>query len=711
MSFHLEEIIILKTLKLSAPLLFLTPLVVFAQSMDTDTINPDEESKIERIVVTADLSERDLYQLAGSNYVLSNTLVEAREARHIQDVLAAIPNVNFTSGSSRGKFVQIRGIGERSQFSEPINPSIGLMLDDIDISGLGSLATIYDLQQVEVLSGPQSVATGINSLGGVVKLVSNPAVAQENGRFTVSLGQQGAHQIGGAYGTSIGDGVSAKVSAQINKEDGDINNAFLNRDDTNNINERTATFFLTKEFEDDRSIEAKLYYFDIDNGYDAFSLDNDNITQSDEPGFDKTKAYAASIQYQQKFNDVLAEFTLTHLDGEFDYGYDEDWTFPAFHPFTYSSFDRYYRELDRQTIKAQFSNQNQENNNWLAGVQLNDSDESLLREYTFNPSDFTTEYEPRSFSVYGQYEYDFNDRLRTTIASRFEKFTADYADSEGFVEVIDDNLFAASVSLDYALNQNSTDDTLAFIGLSRGYKAGGFNPDQRLQGSDRRFDPEYNWNVELGLKGSMFAGIANYQLTAFHMKRDDAQVSDFATFENVSENGSVVTSFTDAIRNSDSGVNQGIEFSSTWRANSRWQVLANLGYLDATFGGYTRLDGSLIEEQEQAQAPSYTVYLSSEYALTDNWSWFVDVDTKDEFRLSDGHEERSPSTIVLNTNISWQKDSHLVRIWLKNITDERIFTRGFGGFSNDPRDEYAFVEPYFQFGQPRQAGVSYEYRY
>jgi len=128
----------------------LTPLVVFAQSMDTDTINPDEESKIERIVVTADLSERDLYQLAGSNYVLSNTLVEAREARHIQDVLAAIPNVNFTSGSSRGKFVQIRGIGERSQFSEPINPSIGLMLDDIDISGLGSLATIYDLQQVEV---------------------------------------------------------------------------------------------------------------------------------------------------------------------------------------------------------------------------------------------------------------------------------------------------------------------------------------------------------------------------------------------------------------------------------------------------------------------------------------------------------------------------------------------------------------------------------
>jgi len=64
--------------------------------------------------------------------------------------------------------------------------------------------------------------------------------------------------------------------------------------------------------------------------------------------------------------------------------------------------------------------------------------------------------------------------------------------------------------------------------------------------------------------------------------------------------GSVVTSFTDAIRNSDSGVNQGIEFSSTWRANSRWQMVANLGYLDATFGGYTRLDGSLIEEQEQA---------------------------------------------------------------------------------------------------------------
>jgi outer membrane receptor protein involved in Fe transport len=213
------------------------------EQTDSDTTS-QKLNDVERIVVTADLSKRDLSELPGSNFVLSEALLESREARHLQDLVAAIPNVNFTSGSSRGKFIQIRGIGERSQFSEPVNPSIGLLLDDIDISGLGSLATIYDLQQVEILSGPQSVATGVNSLGGVIKLVSHAATETTSASFTASLAEHNAQQIGGAYGMSLGKGIAAKISGQINREDGNIYNAFLDTDDTNNIDETTATLFL-----------------------------------------------------------------------------------------------------------------------------------------------------------------------------------------------------------------------------------------------------------------------------------------------------------------------------------------------------------------------------------------------------------------------------------------------------------------------------------
>jgi outer membrane receptor protein involved in Fe transport len=680
----------------------------YAQISDTtkSDVLPSDEKSVERIVVTADLSNRSLSELPGSNLVLSADDIEFREVRHLQDIVALMPNVNFTSGSSRGKFVQIRGIGERSQFSEPINPSIGLFIDDIDISGLGSLATLFDLQQVEILSGPQSVSVGTNSLGGVIKLVSRGTSDSPEGRVSASLGQNGAMQLGGAYSNALSSTFSARVSAQTTQEDGFVYNAFLDADNVNNIDETTATLFLQNDFNERQQLAVNMYYFDIDNGYDAFSLDNDNVTQSDEPGFDKAEAMAASVKYKHTFDNMNAELTLTHLDADFDYGYDEDWTFPAFHPFTYSSFDRYVREVERQSVNARISAGQSDTSDWLLGVSFSDSNELLLREYTFASADFSSEYRPSSTAVYGQYVFALSGDTNLTFASRFERFSADYRDSDAFVEDLDDTLVAASLSIDHKWQ-----DMLWYSSLSRGYKAGGFNFDQRLTSDDRIFKPEYNWNLEAGVKGEVGEQFGRYQVTVFYMRREDAQVSDFATFENQLDDGSVVTSFADAIRNTDTGINRGLEITSQWQLSPVWQVNANLGYLDATFGNYTRLDGTFVPEQDQAQAPDFTFYVASQYQLGENWLWSVDADAKDSYRFSDGHEERAPFTLVMNTSLAWQEAEHLVRVWVKNLADRQVFTRGFGGFSNDPRDEYAFEEPYFQFGQERQVGVTYEYQF
>ncbi|MEM0911631.1 MAG: TonB-dependent receptor plug domain-containing protein, partial [Pseudomonadota bacterium] len=257
---------------------------------------------IERITVSADLSQRDLSELPASVLVIDDVTLELRETRHLKDVIATLPNVNFSAGATRGKFIQIRGIGERSQFSEPTNPSVGLLLDDLDISGLGSLATTFDLQQVELLSGPQSVASGVNSLAGVIKLVSNDTEASNN--VGLSIAEFDEWQLSAAGTVDINDAISVRISVQNTQSDGFVKNQFLNREDTNGVDELTAKATLFYDIDDTSSLQASVYRFDIDNGYDAFSLDNDNVTRSDQPGFDKTDADALSVKYSKDFGTI-----------------------------------------------------------------------------------------------------------------------------------------------------------------------------------------------------------------------------------------------------------------------------------------------------------------------------------------------------------------------------------------------------------------------
>lgn len=687
-------------------LLSATATLGFAQTQDVVT---NDDSDMEYIEITADLSQRDLSDLPTSAIILNQESIKQRQARHLQDVLNMVPNVNFSAGASRGKFVQIRGIGERSQFAEPINPSIGIMLDDIDISGLGGLATVHDLRQVEVLSGPQSVATGLNSLGGIVKLVSNTPDPSAYANLTASVAEYGERQLAGIYNNALSNSLSGRFSVQKTQSDGFVENAFLGRDDTDGTDELSASARFNMRLSPRSQLDFNVYHFDIKNGYDAFSLDNDNISQADQPGFDNIDAQALSLKYSHNLDAHKLQLTLSGLNADTDYAYDEDWTFVGFHPNAYSSFDSYSREIERRAVDLKFASaqdsNNQNTSSYLIGINLSQHEEDLIRIYTFD-DDYNSLYKPTNNSIYGQYETTIFDQVGITVAARAEQFSADFFDSEGSLTQIDDNLFAASLALDYKIAQS-----LLYASISRGYKAGGFNIDRRLPPNTRGFKPEFNYNYEFGIKGSAFDGDANLNLSFFYMEREDAQVSDFVVFTNLLEDGTPVPSFIDAIGNADSGVNKGIELASTWDLTKSWYVVANFGYLDATFGNYTKTDGSLVPKQTQAQAPKYTAYLSSNWRLGQDLNWFVDIDIKDEHRFSDGHNELAPFTAVVNTELSWDLYPVQLKFWVKNVFDREIFTRGFGGFSNDPREDYAIPEPYYQFGHPRQVGLTLSYTF
>ena len=131
------------------------------------------QSTIDEIIVTASFNDVDSYSLSSSVSVITENDIFRRNANHLEDLLFLAPNINYSTGASRGKFYQVRGIGERSEFTEPVNYSVGVIIDGIDFTGIALGASTFDINQVEILRGPQGTLYGANALAGLINIVSN----------------------------------------------------------------------------------------------------------------------------------------------------------------------------------------------------------------------------------------------------------------------------------------------------------------------------------------------------------------------------------------------------------------------------------------------------------------------------------------------------------------------------------------------------------
>ena len=145
------------------------------------------ENTIEEIVVTADFRARSELELATSVTVMTEAAIKSRSAQHFEELVNVIPNVNYASGSNRARFFQIRGIGERSQFVAPINPSVGFLVDNVDFSGAATIATMMDVEQVEVLRGPQGTRYGANALAGLINVKTKHNNQSQSGALMATV--------------------------------------------------------------------------------------------------------------------------------------------------------------------------------------------------------------------------------------------------------------------------------------------------------------------------------------------------------------------------------------------------------------------------------------------------------------------------------------------------------------------------------------------
>tara|TARA_B110000879_G_scaffold100225_1_gene135963 strand:+ start:33642 stop:35729 length:2088 start_codon:yes stop_codon:yes gene_type:complete len=666
------------------------------------------DDAIVEIIVSADLRNATLLESAASISVINSQAIKQRQARHLEQVLNIAPNVNFSSGASRGRFIQIRGIGERSQFIEPLNPSVGILVDGIDFTGIAGAATTMDIQQVEILRGPQGTLYGANALAGLIYLQSVQPGTETEGNLSVSLGDYGTETISGALGGPINDTLGYRLAVQQHSSDGYIENDFLGRDDTNNIDELSLRSILDWQASIDTNLKLTIFHVNADNGYDAFSLDNTRHTLSDNPGHDRHEATALALQSSWQGNQSFElASTLSYANNNLEYGYDEDWTNPdicvdfvcVFDG--YASVDNYSRDRENTSLDVRLVSKEggqifRGDTDWVIGAYWREQDEQLLREYTFAAGDFASDFDTTSKAIYAQLDTHLSDALTLTTGLRFEKRSADYGDSELVAHSVNESLWGGRIALQYQAVSN----TMIYGLVSRGYKAGGVNSDPDLDAADREFGTEQMWNIETGVKGLWLDDTLQTQISAFYQLRDDIQIKQSLVQPMVSGG----SSFTDYFSNAAEGTNYGVEAEFNWLVTDMVALFGSVGLLKTEFD--TPLSDTL-DSREQAHAPSHQFALGTSVQLTDSLALTIDIEGKDEFFLSSSHETKSDAYEMVNANMTYDTGDWELSIWGRNLTDEDVIVRGFS-FPNDPRKGY-INEPYYQFGAPRVFGFTGQY--
>ena len=654
-------------------------------------------STIEEIVVTADLKEQSEIKIASSIFVVSEEAIATRGAMHLEEVLNAIPNLNFASGSNRPRFFQIRGVGERSQFGSPVNASVGFLVDDIDFSGAGTIASMLDVEQIEVLRGPQGTRYGASALGGLIKVKTKDPSSKQELELKITHGQYATQNFDLIINTPVSDQLLLRAAFSDHESDGYMYNQFLDRSDANGRNESTSRIKMRWLPSNRWVVDVSLANTEVDNGYDTFSLDNNRVTLSDEPGFDRQKSKYASIKSKWLGQNYEITTILGAANSDVDYGYDEDWSFTGIHPFGYTSTDRYLRE--RKTRSAELRVNSLSEFSWVAGFYFFDSNEDLLRDYTFLTNNFSSNYEFKSYAVFAESEIELSEGTSLLAGVRFEKRETKYKDSEGIEFSPSEDFWGGEISL----NKDLSDNLLGYVSIARGFKAGGFNIDGTLDSDLREFNEEYLIEYETGLKGAFFRDNLQVRLAIFMDDRRDQQVK--SSLVRPRPDGS--TEFIDFLGNAAAGTNKGLEGSIVWELNPNWRLTLDAGLLRATFDEYINEFGENLSGRDQAHAPSYMASAGIRFAQG-RWTASLTADTKDEFYFSDRHGVRSERATLANFSVEYSVMPWQIALWARNLGDENYQTRGFGSFGNDPRKLYV-TEPYYQLGEPRIVGVTFQY--
>ena len=177
--------------------------------------------RVQEITVTARHREENIQDVPSSVQAISGETLEEKGTVDLQSLIAQTPGLNSTGGNPRNFSVTIRGIGYAPTAADGLDNAIGVYFDGVYQARPGQvLQDLVDVNDFEILRGPQGTLFGRNASAGALNVTTNKPSFTQSETFETSFGNKSFAQQKAIVTGPITDKVAYRTVAYSTYSDG-----------------------------------------------------------------------------------------------------------------------------------------------------------------------------------------------------------------------------------------------------------------------------------------------------------------------------------------------------------------------------------------------------------------------------------------------------------------------------------------------------------
>ncbi|MDI1364341.1 MAG: TonB-dependent receptor, partial [bacterium] len=562
-----------------------------------------ETSTLDEVLVTAERQTRNLQTTPVAVTAVSGEQLAARGVQSIYGLQNLVPSLSIgqqTNGGGAGAAVFfLRGLGQ-ARSGNGSEPAVALYLDDFYYpAGSANILKALDLEQVEVLRGPQGTLFGRNTIGGAIRYQTKKPSDQLGGFLEGTVGSYDRADINGAINLPLGDTLAVRLSAASLQTDGfqrrqtspGRNGATQDRLGRIQLRYKpTADLMVDLSYEQaETEVAGSTVYVSTISATSPLAA----IYNARNPGPDYDQSFASTC-IQCAYGSLPIENSANAISrnwhGVIDYQATDWLRLKSLTGYNLTK-DDFFNDIDASpllianqygsTRVEAFSQELQalgdlgSRTHFVFGLYYYDekleqvSGQTLVTGVTIVNQDRTRE----ALSAYGNITYELTDQLSVTGGLRVghEDIKVSAVSSRGTSGSGDlgSDLTLPMVRVQYQW----TPDVMSYISATRGFRGGGFTvaPNPSLPNAGViAFDPEMVWSYEFGTRAEAFDGRLRLNPTVFYTDYSDIQIQR-------------ITGTTPVLENAGEAHVYGVELETMFAVTSKLRLTGTGSYLKAAY--------------------------------------------------------------------------------------------------------------------------------